>query len=102
MAQFDVYETPHPDVPYVVDVQSGFLEPLATRVVIPLKPATSPLGKAPLSRLTPALTIKGQSYYLDTPRLSAVLANDLKQPILSLAESRQTICDALDFLTHGY
>jgi len=102
MAQFDVFTTTIPDVPYVVDIQSDFLEPLATRVVIPLKAAASPLGRAPLSRLTPALTINGQSYYLDTPRLSAVLASDLKLPVLSLAESRQTIFDALDFLTHGY
>lgn len=102
MAQFDVFKTTIPDVPYVVDIQSDFLEPIATRVVIPLKPTTSPLGQAPLSRLTPALTINGQSYFLDTPRLSAVLASDLKHHVVSLAASRQTILDALDFLTHGY
>ena len=40
MAQFDVYRNPNPAtrarIPYLLDVQSDLLEPLATRVVVPL------------------------------------------------------------------
>lgn len=102
MNQFDVFETGLSETPYAVNIQSSFLEPLATRVVIPLRPAQSAVGRNPLSRLTPTIDIFGQPYVLDTPQLAAVLAADLKQPIVSLGTQRQTIMDAVDFLLHGY
>ena len=40
MAQFDVYVNPNPEsrqsVPFVVDVQSGLIDALPTRLVMPL------------------------------------------------------------------
>ncbi|MGH8711698.1 MAG: CcdB family protein, partial [Burkholderiales bacterium] len=40
MAQFDVYRNANPAtrarIPYLLDVQSDLLEPLTTRVVVPL------------------------------------------------------------------
>lgn len=100
--QFDVFPTGLPDTPYVVSIQSDFLTPLATRLVIPIRPATSPLGILPLSKLTPTVTIHNQPFVLDTPRLAAVNAAELTQHITSLQEQRQVILDAVDFLLHGY
>jgi toxin CcdB len=48
MAQFDVYENrnkqTHPSIPYLLDVQAGLLDTLATRVVVPLVTAST-MGK---------------------------------------------------------
>ena len=48
MAQFDFYRNPdprtNPTVPYLLNVQSGLLDVLATRVVVPLVKAAE-MGK---------------------------------------------------------
>lgn len=100
MAQFDVYPTPFPGAPYVVQVQSDLLDALATRVVVPLRPATD----APqLARLHPTITVGDKPYILHTAETATVLATSLKAPVQSLAPThRQTILDALDFLLHGF
>ena len=100
MAQFDVYTTPYPDAPYVVQVQSDLLDVLVTRVVIPLKLASD---KQRLDRLHPTLEIQGQTYVLHTAETATVKASLLKGPIASLTTThRQTILDAVDFLLHGF
>ena len=48
MAQFDVYRNPNAAsrarIPYLLDVQSGLLDPLATRIVVPRKALGEPVG----------------------------------------------------------
>ena len=64
MAQFEVYENPNPqsrdDIPYLLDVQSDLLEPLATRVVVPLV-LSSAAGK-PAKHLNPEFEIESRAH----------------------------------------
>lgn len=73
MGQFAVYRNKDPRTkatfPVVVNVQSDLLEPLHTRVVIPLTKAAG-LSKKPVSHLTPQLTFDGDRYVLITPQLA--------------------------------
>jgi toxin CcdB len=103
--QFTVYrnksQTTKSTFPFLVDVQSDLLDQLQTRVVVPLT-KTSALTKRPLSNLTPALQFDGETYLLMTPQLAGVARADLGAPAGSLAEQRQTILAALDFLIVGF
>ena len=105
MARFDVYANPgaHANTtPYLLDVQSGLLDGLDSRVVVPLRSvAHIPRVKLP-SRLTPVFTIQGQACLLETPKLGAVPLRVLKQPVVSLTDSQAEITAALDFLFQGY
>ena len=105
MARFDVYANPgaHANTtPYLLDVQSGLLDGLDSRVVVPLRSvAHFPRVKLP-SRLTPVFTIQGQACLLETPKLGAVPLRVLKQPVVSLTDSQAEITAALDFLFQGY
>ena len=105
MAQFTVYRNKSPrsktTFPFLVDVQSDLLDQLETRVVIPLT-RVSGLANAPLVHLTPTLTFDGETYVLMTPQLAGVARTDLGPPAGSLAEERQTIVAAIDFLVTGF
>ena len=52
MAQFDVYVNPNPEsrqsVPFVVDVQSGLIDALPTRLVMPLSRIGAGQARFPL------------------------------------------------------
>ena len=104
MARFDVYRNPDPAsrgrIPYLLDVQSELLEPIATRVVVPLcKPEV--LSGKPAERLNPALQLEGREYFLLTPELAGVPRRILAEPVANLARERQAIVDALDFVFSG-
>jgi len=105
VAQFAVHRNKDPRTkakfPLLVDVQSDLLEPLHTRVVIPLTKAAG-LSKKPVGHLTPQLAFDGDRYVLMTPQLAGIARADLGAQIGSLAEQRQTILAALDFLLTGF
>lgn len=105
MPQFAVYrnksQRTRSNFPFLVDVQSDLLDQLQTRVVVPLT-KTPALAKRPLSDLTPALKFAGETYVLMTPQLAGVARTDLGAPAGSLAEQRQAILAALDFLIVGF
>jgi toxin CcdB len=101
MARLDVYRFDHPSVPLVLDVQAGLLCDLATRVVIPLIPA-SQAGKAALPRLQPIVKIRGAEYVLMTPELAAARVSELGEVVANLEELRNEIIAALDFLFQGF
>jgi toxin CcdB len=105
VAQFSVYRNKNPRTkntfPLLVDVQSDLLEPLNTRVVIPL--AKSPvLAKTPVAHLTPEISFEGAKYVLMTPQLAGINRTELGSLAGNLAEERQTILAALDFLLIGF
>ena len=104
MAQFDVYRNPNPAsrgrVPYLLDVQSGLLDTIATRVVVPLCRPQVLSGK-PAERLNPAFEIEGRKFYLLTPQLAGVPRKALGEPVTSLAAERRAIIDALDLVFTG-
>ena len=105
MARFDVYPNPgaHADTtPYLLDVQSDLLNGLDSRMVIPLRRLQHfPPVKLP-SRLTPVLTIQGEEFLLETPKMGAVPKRALKSPIMNLAQAQVEITGAVDLLFQGY
>ena len=105
MAQFTIYRNKSPrsksTYPFLIDVQSDLLDELQTRVVIPLTRAST-LVKKPLTNLTPALKFDGETYVLMTPQLAGLARTDLGASTGSLAEQRQAILAALDFLIVGF
>ncbi|MBX5463591.1 MAG: CcdB family protein [Steroidobacteraceae bacterium] len=105
MSQFTVYRNKNPRTkatfPLLVDVQSDLLKDLQTRVVIPLSKAAA-LTKKPVSHLMPVLKFEGEAYTLMTPELAGVARNDLGPVAGSLAERRDAILAAMDFLLAGF
>jgi toxin CcdB len=101
MAQFDVYRYAPRGAAfqYVVDVQSKILDMLATREVVPLFLLSS--THQPILILNPIVQINDKSYYLATHEMGAVTTKALTKPVTSLAEHRDEIIAAIDFLTTG-
>ncbi|WP_147115006.1 CcdB family protein [Tateyamaria sp. syn59] len=99
MGQFDVYDI-QPDGTLVVDVQSDLLDPLNTRVVIPLVPLGTTLK--PAKRLNPVVRIADKDQILATQFVAAVPVSELKTPVSSLAEHKDDITAALDMLYQGF
>lgn len=105
MARFDVYANPGSHAtttPYLLDVQSDLLDGLDSRMVVPLR-SLRHFPKVKLSpRLTPILTIQGEQFLLETPKMGAIPQRLLKSPVTSLEAEREQISAALDFLFQGY
>jgi toxin CcdB len=105
MALFTVYRNKNARTkatfPLLVDVQSNLLEELQTRVVIPLTKATA-LSRKPLDQLTPILKFEDEAYVLVTPQLAGIGRKELGAPSGTLAEHRDVILGAMDFLLTGF
>jgi toxin CcdB len=105
VAQFSVYRNKNPRTkatfPLLVDVQSDLLEPLDTRVVIPMTKAAA-LTRKPVSHLTPEVPFDGNRYVLMTPQLAGIGRAELGPHAGTLAEERQIILAAIDFLLTGF
>ncbi len=104
MAQFDVYRNAsaatRARIPYLLDVQSDLLDPLATRVVVPLcKPEV--LSGKPAERLNPAFEIEGRKVLMLTPELAGVARKLLGDRVAGLAHERRAIIAALDLVFTG-
>jgi len=103
MAQFDVYRNPGADsrrIPYLLDVQSDLLAGVATRVVVPLVRASE--YAKPTRRLQPAFEVEGKAMVMLTTDLASVLRSELGAKVTSLADRRDEIAAALDFLFFGF
>lgn len=104
MAQFDVYRNTNAStrarIPYLLDVQSDLLEPLATRVVVPLaRPEV--LGGKLAERLSPLFRVEGRNVAMLTPELAGVSRKLLGERVASLVGERQSIVAALDLVFTG-
>nr|WP_312230753.1 CcdB family protein [Pseudomonas sp.] len=104
MAQFAVHKNINPAtraaVPLLLDVQSNLLADLATRVVVPLYPASTLQGKM-LKTLTPRFEIEGQPYVMMTPQMAGIANKQLGPMVADLAAQRDEIIAALDLLITG-
>ena len=104
MPQFDLYRNKNPAsrtrFPLLLDVQSDLLEPLATRVVVPLTPAAPARARA-MRTLTPVLKFDDKDYLMLTPQMAGIPARDLGPIAGNLASDRSTIVAAVDFLLTG-
>lgn len=105
MAQFDVYTNPNPDsrasVPFVVDVQSGLIDSLPTRLVVPLSRTGAGFTRLP-TNLCPVLEVAGESLSL-MPHLAApVAARQLRKPLFSIQHRASDISAAMDAVLSGF
>ena len=104
MAQFDVYANPQVNsrrlVPYVIDMQSRFIDSLPTRLVMPLSRIGAGLTKQP-TNLCPVVEIESERLAA-MPHLAApVLASALKKPITSVAHRAGDLIAAVDAVFAG-
>jgi len=104
MARFDYFRNPNPRtrdrVPYVVGIQADLLESLATRLVVPLVPA-SDFGK-PIERLNPLIRIGNRNFVLATAEMAAIPLKGLGEEVGSLKTHSAEILAAVDFLISGF
>lgn len=104
MARFDVYTHPDPVerklIPYLLDVQNSYLDPLSTTVVIPL--CKQKMIPNSVRDLNPVLTIQGIEVVLNTAELGPVPSNFLRHPVTNLSSDQPVIQAALDTLFGGY
>jgi toxin CcdB len=104
MAQFAAHRNPNPAtrfaIPFLLDVQSNLLEDLVTRVVVPLYEPAAIKGGV-IERLTPCVEINGAAYIAMTPELAGIPRKLLGAPVADLANHRQDVIAALDFLITG-
>jgi toxin CcdB len=102
MAQFDVYANPNPstqeEIPYLLDIQSDLLEPLATRVVVPLVRRSA---MTPARHLNPVFRVDDEEVVMSTAELAGVPKGALGERVGSLATRREEIIRAVDFLLAG-
>jgi toxin CcdB len=82
-------------------VSADLLEPLNTRVVIPMTKAPT-LTRKPVSHLTPEVSFNGDRYVLMTPQLAGIGRAELGPYAGTLVDERQTILAAADFLLTGF
>ena len=104
MAQWDVYPNPssrsRDRLPYVVDIQSNLLDPLPTRMVMPLSRSSVARGDLP-PRLAPEFTIRGETLLLKAHEASHLLSRDLRRPVTSLRDQAHRLVDAFDAVISG-
>jgi toxin CcdB len=86
--------------PLLLDVQSDLLEPLATRVVVPMAPAGT-AARSAMDTLTPTCRVDGKDYLLVTPQLAGISARDLGPAVGDLRRQRAVVMAALDMLFTG-
>lgn len=101
MAQFDVYRNANAAtrarIPYLLDVQSDLLDPLATRVVVPLCKPEVLKGKL-AERLNPVFEVEGRKMAMLTPELAGVSRKILGERIGNLSDEHHSIIAALDLI----
>ena len=104
MRQYDICRNGNPDsadrIPYLLIIQSDFLESLDTRLVVPLVPARDRPPAIP--RLNPVFDVEGEACVALFTELAGVPRGVLGQPVSSAHARSHEITAALDFLVHGY
>ncbi len=104
MPQFAVYrnrnEATRGQFPLLLDVQSDLLEPLKTRVVVPLSPAATARARA-MQSLTPNITVAGKEYVMVTTQLAGISVRELGTMVDTVSSERAKIIGAIDLLITG-
>ena len=104
MPQFAVYknrnEATRGRFPLLLDVQSDLLQPLNTRVVVPLSPVAA-AGVRAMQALAPKLPVAGKEYVMMTPQLAGISVRELGAIVDTVSGERAKIIGALDLLITG-
>lgn len=105
MAQFDVYLNPNPAsraaVPFVVDVQSGLIDALPTRLAAPLSRVGATQVRLPLT-LCPVFEVDGEPLTFMPQLIAAIDKRLLCKPVASVAQRASDIVAALDAVVSGF
>lgn len=96
MAQFDVHVL---DDGFALDCQSGLLDHLDTRFIVPLRPIA--LAPPPKDRLNPVFDVAGERMVMLTEFALAVFRRDMGPKVASLVTERDRIVAAIDLLVTG-
>jgi toxin CcdB len=99
MARFDVFRVRNSAL-LLLDLQSGMLDTLPTRVVAPLLPISEMSWV--IGKLNPRFEIDGEVYVLAVQRLAAIQSNELGTHITNLSHHSDEITAATDFLFQGF
>ncbi len=104
MPQYDVYANSDLRtrnlIPYLIDLQSDFMDDLETRLVAPLVP--SGRRETPLPRLHPVVEIEGKRHHIVMQEMAAVPRQTLSgRPVANLSDRSYEITAAIDFLVTG-
>lgn len=99
MARFDVFRARNSAL-LLLDLQSGLLDLLPTRVVAPLLPISEMSWT--IGRLNPRFEIDGEVYVLAIQRLAAIQSNELGPHFTNLSKHSDEITAATDFLFQGF
>ncbi len=103
MPRFDLYRNPvrseAKEIPFLLDVQSDFLEMLDTRMIVPLRRAD--LFRKTIEHLNPLIEHEGHQLVLDTASMASVPRSELKHPVGNVRTLRLDVENALDFLFTG-
>jgi toxin CcdB len=101
--QFDVFVNPiaaaRRHYPFVVVLQSDFVDGAREQIVAPLVPRKSLSAIA--GRLTPIVVVKSSELVVLVPALAGVRRSDLKECVASLAPARTEVLAAIDWLFFG-
>ncbi len=104
MPQFALYKNENKNskkaYPYFIDVQSGLLEDLNSRLVIPLSPQET-LNNLNAKKLCPTIEIEEGIFVLLTHQMTSVPSSALKNKVTSLEHYRYDILGAIDLLLTG-
>lgn len=104
MAQFTVHRNDNVGTaeayPYLVDVQSDSVTRLPTCVVVPIARAAS-LPYTRITRLMPAVQVRGEPCVLVTQELAGISRTELGATVCELTSHRPDIVAALDLLFTG-
>ncbi|MDN5844230.1 MAG: CcdB family protein [Alcaligenaceae bacterium] len=85
---------------YLINVQADIMQPLNTRVVVPLLPLSE--APKPAKAVNPLFDIDGAQHVMVTQYMAAIPAKELKSPAFSLQHRHDEIVAAIDFLFHGF
>ena len=103
MARYDVFANPSSSaadgIPYVVEIQSGLIDALATRLTIPL--ALPAVAKVPTA-LCPVITVKGQRMHALAHYCAPLPAKLLRRPIDNVAAQGGALVSAMDAVLSGF
>ena len=101
--QFDIFRNPNPaarrHAPFLVDLQSGHLDHLATRLCAPAKPAK--FSAKPIAGLMPEIDIEGQAFHVYMQEIAAIPAAALGTRTASASQHRLQYITAVDLIVSG-
>ena len=102
MNQFDVFPNPSgrgtEERPYIVVVQSKFLNDIGTRICVPL---IAERFLRPVHRLNPPFEILSQKCYFHPTEMMTIPLRLLRKPVTNLENQRDRIIAALDLVFLG-